>query len=186
MRKEYECLLEDIDTSMEWASDAFGTEIDAVNFWMGSHRSVTTIHSDNYENLYCVISGQKTFELYPPTNVDIFKHKRKYQMAKYHLDSVSKEWSVEPQRPAQFVEWIDDFKTDQIPGMQVIVNPGDLLYLPSLWYHKVTQTEDNFGKCIAVNMWYDMQFDIKFNTIHFVQNVVNILKQPDEQECKEI
>ena len=31
----------------------------------------------------------------------------------------------------------------------------EMLYLPSLWYHRVTQTRET----VAVNYWYDMRFD---------------------------
>lgn len=41
---------------------------------------------------------------------------------------------------------------------QVRLNKGDCLYLPSLWFHHVTQSHG----CIAVNYWYDMEFDIKY------------------------
>ncbi len=39
---------------------------------------------------------------------------------------------------------------------EIRVNAGDILYLPSLWYHHVRQSH----KCIAVNFWY-----IKMNQI---------------------
>ena len=42
--------------------------------------------------------------------------------------------------------------------MRVRVEAGDMLYLPSLWFHHVTQSH----ACIAVNYWYDMSFDVKY------------------------
>eukprot|EP00979_Chaetoceros_neogracilis_P001732 scaffold307_cov238-Chaetoceros_neogracile.AAC.3 len=39
--------------------------------------------------------------------------------------------------------------------MRVHVKAGEMLYLPSLWYHRVTQTCET----VAVNYWYDMRFD---------------------------
>ena len=39
--------------------------------------------------------------------------------------------------------------------MEIRVRAGELLYLPSLWYHRVTQSCETIG----VNYWYDMMFD---------------------------
>jgi hypothetical protein len=36
--------------------------------------------------------------------------------------------------------------------------PGEVLYLPALWFHAVSQTPNLDGVCIAVNYWYDMDF----------------------------
>lgn len=38
---------------------------------------------------------------------------------------------------------------------RVRVREGDLLYLPSLWFHRVTQTSETVG----INYWYDMRFN---------------------------
>ena len=51
----------------------------------------------------------------------------------------------------------------------VTVNAGEMLYLPSLWFHHVQQTHG----CIAVNFWYDMEYDIKYNYYKFVEKLVN-------------
>ncbi len=50
------------------------------------------------------------------------------------------------------------------------VEAGDILYLPSLWFHHVTQSD----KTIAVNFWYDMQYDIKYNYFKFAEAVSGI------------
>jgi jumonji domain-containing protein 7 len=39
--------------------------------------------------------------------------------------------------------------------LKVHVHEGDLLYLPALWFHCVTQTCETVG----INYWYDMHFD---------------------------
>ncbi|KAI8080003.1 cupin-like domain-containing protein [Halteromyces radiatus] len=64
---EYSQLEQDIDPEISWCSQALGTSPDAVNFWFGNAESVTSLHSDPYENCYAVIRGQKTFILFPPT-----------------------------------------------------------------------------------------------------------------------
>jgi len=42
----------------------------------------------------------------------------------------------------------------------VTVGPGQSLYLPSLWFHRVAQVGDaDIGSCtLAVNFWYDMAY----------------------------
>ena len=46
-----------------------GKTPDAVNFWMGGERSITSMHKDHYENIYGVVRGSKTFILHPPTDL---------------------------------------------------------------------------------------------------------------------
>ncbi|CAF5055739.1 unnamed protein product, partial [Rotaria socialis] len=45
-----------------------GQAPDAVNLWIGTSKSISTLHHDPYENLYGVIRGRKHFTLYPPTD----------------------------------------------------------------------------------------------------------------------
>lgn len=37
--------------------------------------------------------------------------------------------------------------------MNVLLNEGDMLYLPALWYHKVSQRCNSEGLCASVNYW---------------------------------
>ena len=65
-----------------WASEAFGTQPDAINFWMGGNRSITSTHKDPYENMYAVVRGSKTFTLFPPTSVPFMPYAM-FSLAKY-------------------------------------------------------------------------------------------------------
>ena len=60
-----------IDDTFElpWAKEAFGKEPDAINFWMGDGRAVTSTHKDPYENIYCVVRGYKDITLFPPSDL---------------------------------------------------------------------------------------------------------------------
>jgi len=64
---EFELLRADVPSEISWCSQAFDRPPDAVNLWIGNSRSVTSIHSDPYENIYTVIRGTKHFTLLPPT-----------------------------------------------------------------------------------------------------------------------
>ncbi|XP_021922960.1 jmjC domain-containing protein 7-like isoform X3 [Zootermopsis nevadensis] len=52
--------------------------------------------------------------------------------------------------------------------IRVRVEAGDVLYLPSLWFHHVQQSH----ACIAINYWYDMQYDLKYAYFQFLESLV--------------
>lgn len=68
MTKEFPELVSDIDKELPWASQAFGAKPSAINLWIGDQRSVTSLHKDPFENIYCVVNGWKDFVLFPPTD----------------------------------------------------------------------------------------------------------------------
>lgn len=79
---EFPTLLEDAEKEIPWASEVFGAPPDAVNVWVGDEQALTTLHKDHYENIYCVVKGQKHFTLYPPTE-EAFLHAQSCRVASY-------------------------------------------------------------------------------------------------------
>ncbi|KAB0797583.1 hypothetical protein PPYR_06652 [Photinus pyralis] len=193
--EDFKELINDVDIELKWAKDIFAKSPDAVNFWMGDERAVTSMHKDPYENIYCVISGYKDFILIPPTDlphvpykyypVGTFKNvstdhyeiepklrngggdcdhfipkpqirgcqeiETKLENSKYEMLN----WvSIDPSRPD--TDLYPQFRNANV--YKVRINEGDCLYLPSLWFHHVQQSHG----CIAVNYWYDMDFDLKY------------------------
>lgn len=260
--EEFSEIIQDAALDIPWASEAFGKLPDAVNFWMGDERAVTSMHKDHYENLYCVVSGAKTFTLIPPTDLPYITHGL-YKPAKYQSDDKGEFKIVEElladdddtndnddktkvndsaarkgnavssskdddddnsgavgQKNSDNSNNDDDDKLNndndvtgnnhdvsndddaddtklsingKVPWVSidpldpdlllypdyakahpitVTVNAGETLYLPSLWFHHVQQSH----KCIAVNFWYDMEFDIKFSYYKFLESLSKLIK----------
>lgn len=55
-----------IERDITWMKEATGSSAEAVNLWIGTSRSTTSLHHDPYENIYHVLSGSKTFTLVSP------------------------------------------------------------------------------------------------------------------------
>lgn len=52
------------------------------------------VHKDPYENIYCVVSGEKNFTLHPPTDLPWIPYQN-YPSAVYKSHAKNK-WTVEP------------------------------------------------------------------------------------------
>lgn len=157
-------------STFEFAEKAFGTgPPDAVNLWIGNQDAVSSMHKDHYENLFYVLSGEKVFTLCPPADAP-FLHLDEYDSGRFVTKGAESGWAVEPDDPPQRVKWIepdvtrlkhDNGYARRFPllrhthPLQVRVRQGEMLYLPSLWFHHVTQTCETVG----INYWFDMRFD---------------------------
>ncbi|XP_004927524.2 uncharacterized protein LOC101736097 [Bombyx mori] len=167
LTEDFSELLVDVNREIPFATKAFNKRPDAVNFWMGDKRAVTSMHKDPYENIYCVIDGYKDFILIPPTDLPFVPYK-KYKQAEFKRNG--SDWDIVPLNDGVNYDlpWVCidpmDPDYDQYPEFKkahmfkVRLYKGDSLYLPSLWFHHVRQSHG----CIAVNYWYDMEFDVKY------------------------
>ncbi|KAI0638359.1 Clavaminate synthase-like protein [Trametes polyzona] len=157
---EFELLREYIPSEVPWCSDALDKSPDAVNLWIGDHKSVTSIHSDPYENIYTVIRGSKQFTLLPPTEGWCLKERR-YPHATYVRSATTSQLELVPSPTGTpLVRWssvADPTAPGSLPPdahpIHITVNAGETLYLPAGWWHYVRQR----GFTVAVNYWYDME-----------------------------
>src|SRR4051794_7224018 len=69
LRGEYSPLFRDVEKDIAWARIALQKSPEAINLWIGNSKSVTSLHKDNYENIYCQVIGSKHFVLLPPIEV---------------------------------------------------------------------------------------------------------------------
>lgn len=172
---EFSLLFEkDIDLSVRdyFGQKIFNKQADACNFWMGKNPSVSSLHKDHYENIYAVVTGEKHFTLIPPVCYPSL-YEGEYIRARWDLDSERKEFFVEENKENLKTNWLslnpdspEDRKTftalkdDELCKIyHAVIGAGEILYLPSLWFHQVSQFhKSQDGYIRAVNFWFDMEF----------------------------
>ncbi|KAG9961190.1 phospholipase A2, partial [Aureobasidium melanogenum] len=178
LRNEYSSLFEDVPSDIPFARIALRKTPEAVNFWLGNSLSTTSLHKDNYENLYVQVRGQKHFVIMPPTAAAAVNEQsvpgttyvstNKDETAKLKVQDL-KHVLDEPELIVPVPTWDPDFPdvrptpySKLVKPLRVTLNEGDMLYLPAMWYHKVGQSCGDEGYCCAVNYWYDMEFGGSF------------------------
>lgn len=133
------------------------------------------VHKDPYENLYCVVSGEKHFLLHPPSDRPFIPYEL-YTPATYQLTEEGT-FKVVDEEAMEKVPWIplDPLAPDlarypsysQAQALRCTVRAGEMLYLPALWFHHVQQSQG----CIAVNFWYDMEYDLKYSYFQLLDSL---------------
>lgn len=63
--------------------------------------------------------------------------------------------------------------------LEVDVHAGEVLYLPSLWYHRATQ----LCPTIAVNYWHDMEYDCRYVYYNFVRDIGTTIMAAEAGQC---
>ena len=178
-----------------FAEEAFGTgPPDAINMWIGDERATSSMHKDHYENLFYVLSGEKVFLLCPPADVP-FLPEGEFDSGRFRRDRHGEGgWCVVPDRDGAGgggaaaagarVKWIEPDLADPRSAsrfplldhchpIEVRVREGEMIYLPALWFHRVTQSCETVG----LNYWYDMAFDspgwVYFNFLQQIEVACN-------------
>lgn len=135
------------DTLPEFESENPVRLLDAEvppTMWIGN-RGLVAPHYDVHRNLACVVAGRRQFILFPPD-----------QIANLYLGPVL---DAPGGVPISLVNvWNPDF--DKFPqyaealevAQEAVLEPGDALYIPSLWWHGVASLE---RVNVLVNYWWD-------------------------------
>ena len=118
----------------------------APRIWLG-HASDVSAHYDTVDNLACVVAGHRRFTLYRALAVG--------------LASLCGDQSTIPWRDSRSA-WRHQarmngrgyplFHEARDQALVAELEPGDALYLPKLWWHRVQSTAPFNG---LVNYWWD-------------------------------
>lgn len=147
---EYMYFTGDVDKIGVWAFDhvqpieellRLNPKSSSVNVWIGQPHVLAHCHYDGYHNFYAQLYGHKRFKLYHPSNWPglypypfLHPSHAQAQVNLSHAGSRRKFPAVEK------VEWFE-----------AELGPGDLLYIPPLWFHEVEALDVS----ISVNVWTD-------------------------------
>jgi len=99
----------------------------SINVWMGQPHVIAHCHYDGYHNFYAQLYGRKKFTLFRPTE----------------WPGISPYPFLHPSHAQAQVNLSDENSITVFPaakhleGYQVVLEPGDLLYMPPLWLHHV-------------------------------------------------
>ncbi|ESQ82182.1 hypothetical protein AEAC466_18775 [Asticcacaulis sp. AC466] len=114
-----------------------------VSLWIGN-RTRTAAHWDLPQNLACVVAGRRRFTLFPTdqienlyiTPLDLTLAGQPTSLVDFHAPDF-----------AQFPKFRDAMRHAEVADLA----PGDVLYVPSLYFHHV-ESLDSFGAMI--NFWW--------------------------------
>lgn len=125
--------------------DKDNSNISQINFWANMHSPVTSsLHYDPYQNLLCVVTGQKIVRLLPPSAT---KHLHNVALVYHDSCNHADDDLFNPSRKEELLS--NDSSHLQL--LEFILNPGDSLFLPEGWWHQVSSSAGT----LAVNFWWE-------------------------------
>ena len=116
----------------------------APRAWI-SNRSIVAPHFDNNRNIACVVSGSRRFTVFPPE-----------QVSNLYIGPLLKTpggtpISIVDLREPDFSTF-PRFREALESAQQAVLEPGDAIYIPILWWHGVESLEP---LNILVNYWWN-------------------------------
>lgn len=126
----------DLVTRFSWGEDVTNLLL------VGMPDVVTPAHFDVLENLYVQIFGRKRVILFSP---DYFRCLYPHPVGHPH----DRQTQVDFDKPN--FDWFPRFR--EIRGMEVALEPGEVLYIPNLWWHYIES--EMHSNTISINFWFE-------------------------------
>lgn len=133
-----------------------------TNVWMGSKGSTAAVHHDPFDNFFVQIHGSKRFTLFPPeVQHALYVYPKTHPASRqaqvninklYGEDGVSTDSPIASTELAKFPYLEEPIMLNA--GMEIIIKPGEVLYLPPFWFHQVESLEN----AVSINTWFNSPF----------------------------
>ena len=150
VQHRYHYFTGDIDQLGEWAYAeiqpikellTLNPKRSSVNTWMGQPHVIAHCHYDGYHNFYAQLYGTKKFKLFRPTEWPGL-----YPYPFLHPSHAQAQVNATDEGDVRKFPLVERTK-----ALEVVLEPGDLLYMPPLWFHEV----ESLSVSISVNVWTD-------------------------------
>ncbi|XP_068715407.1 HSPB1-associated protein 1 homolog isoform X3 [Montipora foliosa] len=137
----------DLRQSVNWGAFGFpGRCGDESTIWIGSKEASTPCHLDTYGcNLVAQIYGRKKWTLFPPSETPNLYPTR----IPYEESSVFSQVHMTYPDLSRFPTFASATR------YEVILQPGDVLFVPKKWWHYVESLETS----ISINTWIELESD---------------------------
>lgn len=112
--------------------------------WIGSGNHIVDLHYDNAQNFISMIEGVKRITLFPPEALPYI------YPAPLHRNVGGVTRSLVKLLKAD-IEKFPRFKSALNMAQVAILKPGDMLFIPPLWWHCV----ESYGFNVMINSWYE-------------------------------
>lgn len=110
-----------------------------MNIWIGPKNAISPLHFDYENNFLIQLHGKKKIRLYSPSQTK-YLYPRPSFLKFNHISKIN----MEEPCPKEFPKFYNAVPQD------VILNPGDILYIPPFWWHKAYGLTTN----ISTNVWW--------------------------------
>ena len=111
--------------------------------WLGN-RAIVAPHYDIHDNLACVVAGQRKFNIFPPEQIEnLYPGPTLITPGGVPVSMVD----INQPDMASYPKYAEALKA----GQEAILEPGDGIYIPALWWHGV-ESLDSVN--VLVNYWW--------------------------------
>lgn len=111
--------------------------------WLGNHITTPT-HIDGSDNIACVVAGRRQFVLFPPEQI------ANLYIGPLDFAPTPSPISLVNLREPDF-ERFPKFRTALAQAQTAMLEPGDAIYIPALWWHHV-ESLDSIN--VLMNYWW--------------------------------